>query len=87
VIVLAGVDLVNDHEVAGFFVKRSLPAGTRLITVDTQANPLAPQAYLALKVSKDSEAALFSAVAAGLAGKIPVGRRPAASRRTQCTPW
>ncbi len=29
-----GVDLVDNHQVAGFFVKRALPYGAKLVVVD-----------------------------------------------------
>ena len=35
-----GVNLVDNHEVAGFFVKRALPSGVGLIIVDPEPNPL-----------------------------------------------
>jgi formate dehydrogenase major subunit len=41
-ILVIGADLVKDHQVAGFLVKRSLPTGTKLILVDERSNQLAP---------------------------------------------
>jgi len=39
-VLVAGIDLVKEHEVAGFFIKRSQPHGTKLILVDSSANTL-----------------------------------------------
>jgi formate dehydrogenase major subunit len=39
-ILVAGIDLVKEHEVAGFFIKRSQPHGTKLILVDSGVNSL-----------------------------------------------
>jgi formate dehydrogenase major subunit len=69
-----GVNLADNHEVVGFLVKRILPQGVKLITVDPNANPLDPQADLALhpQVGSDVEfvKGLSAAVVkAGLAKK------------------
>jgi formate dehydrogenase major subunit len=48
-VVLVGTDLVNDHEVAGFFVKRKLSSGTKLILVDSNDNNLENLADVILK--------------------------------------
>ncbi len=37
-VLVAGVDLVKEHEVAGFFIKRAQPHGAKLILVDSEAN-------------------------------------------------
>ena len=39
-VVVVGTDLINAHEVAGFFIKRNLPKGTKLILVDSNINLL-----------------------------------------------
>ncbi|NMC78256.1 MAG: molybdopterin-dependent oxidoreductase [Chloroflexi bacterium] len=76
-VVMAGVDLVNEHEVAGFFVKRIVPLGTRLVTLDAVENPLDALADFALKVKKGAEAQALQGLAAtivklGLAkGELP----------------
>ncbi len=51
-VVSFGVDLVKEHEVAGFMVKRNIPLGTKLIVVDPKANSLDNLAELKLQ-SKD----------------------------------
>ncbi len=65
-VVMAGVDLVNEHEVAGFFVKRILPLGTRLVTVDSVENPLDALADFALKVKKGAETQALQGLAAAI---------------------
>ena len=52
-IVVVGADLIKDHQVAGFLVKRSLPLGSKLILVDTKSNKLASYADAVLEPSKD----------------------------------
>lgn len=51
-VLVAGVDLVKEHEVAGFFIKRAQPRGTKLILVDSQANGLDLAADAAIKPAK-----------------------------------
>jgi formate dehydrogenase major subunit len=51
IIIVAGVDPVNDQPVASFFVKRAIDKGARLIVVDDRANGLAPFAYKNLGMS------------------------------------
>lgn len=57
-IIVVGADLVKDHQVAGFLVKRSLPGGTKLILVDDKTNELAPFADAILEPDKDYSAVL-----------------------------
>jgi len=54
-VVVAGANLVNNHQVAGFFVKRNLLAGTNLIVVDPGENTLDPLADVTLKGKKGSD--------------------------------
>jgi formate dehydrogenase major subunit len=63
---LVGADLAADHEVAGFFVKRRLPAGMNLVVIASEDQPLFAQAQVVLKVQKDTEGAAVSALAAAL---------------------
>ena len=44
-ILVAGVDPVNDQPVASFLIKRALDKGVRLIVIDDKENGLAPFAY------------------------------------------
>ena len=39
-IIVLGADLITDHQVAGFMVKRSQPAGVRLVVVDDADNKM-----------------------------------------------
>ena len=54
-VVAFGVDLVENHQVAGFFVKRTLQGGVKLVVVDPDANGLDPYANTALKASGGSD--------------------------------
>ncbi len=62
-VVLVGTDLLDDHQVAGFFIKRALPMGTQLITIDT--DQLSELAHFELKptAGKDGEVLLGLAAA------------------------
>ena len=57
VVLSLGADLVSDHQVAGFFVKRQLLGGTKLLVVDSQKNALGEFATqtLAIETGKESE--------------------------------
>ncbi len=47
-----GTDLVKEHQVIGFFVKRVLAKGTKLLVVDSKDTPLADLANKAMKYTK-----------------------------------
>jgi len=49
------LDLVDDHQVAGFFVKRQLTDGTKLIVADGKGNKLAEKASLKLDLEAGNE--------------------------------
>jgi NADH dehydrogenase/NADH:ubiquinone oxidoreductase subunit G len=51
-IITIGADLSRDHQVAGFMVKRQLPAGTKLIMLADPKNAFAANADLVLDTSK-----------------------------------
>jgi len=51
-VVTFGVDLEKEHEVAGFFVKRQIPNGVKLIVIDTNPNNLSHWAKVTLKPAK-----------------------------------
>jgi NADH dehydrogenase/NADH:ubiquinone oxidoreductase subunit G len=63
VVLAAGVDLAEDHQVAGFLVKRNLSEGTKLILVDAPGNALSVMAELNLTLSKGSEIDLVKSLA------------------------
>jgi formate dehydrogenase major subunit len=48
-VVAIGVDLANSHQVAGFLVKRNLPNGTKLVSIDPFDNGLHELADYALR--------------------------------------
>jgi len=58
-VVAIGVDLIDNHQVAGFFIKRNLPNGTKLISIDPFGNGLHPLADIALQPEKDTDLELL----------------------------
>jgi formate dehydrogenase major subunit len=50
-----GVNLVENHQVAGFFLKRNVPLGSKLIVVDPQENGLDELAAYILKANAGSD--------------------------------
>lgn len=54
-VVLVGADLVDNHQVAGFLVKRALPNGTKLIVIDPFENGLHDLADYSLRPQKDTD--------------------------------
>ena len=54
-VVAMGVDLVANHQVAGFFVKRGLANGTKLIVIDPFENGLQEVADYALRPQKGTD--------------------------------
>ncbi|MBN1305993.1 MAG: (2Fe-2S)-binding protein [Anaerolineales bacterium] len=83
--VVSGVDLINDHEVAGFFIKRVLPAGIPLVVIDGNGNKMKEIANFnfektsalgkleaALSSGKDQDAALAEAAKMLSIAKKPV---------------
>jgi formate dehydrogenase major subunit len=61
-----GVDLVKEHEVLGFFIKRNIPNGTKLIVVDPVVNSLDMLAEVTLKSGKTVEADLVHGITAAV---------------------
>ncbi len=51
-VVTFGVDLEKEHEVAGFFVKRQLPNGAKLIVIDSNDNSMNHWAKVSIKPAK-----------------------------------
>ncbi len=56
------LDLVEEHQVAGFFVKRQLQNGTKLIVADADENKLADKAVVTLSLKSGEEAAFLNAL-------------------------
>jgi formate dehydrogenase major subunit len=50
-----GLDLVKEHQVAGFFIKRQLLDGTKLIVADSEDNQLSELASVKLPLKKGEE--------------------------------
>ena len=59
-VVAFGIDLVKEHEVAGFFVKRQIPNGSKLIVVDANPNGLSHWAAMTIKPAKGITAELIN---------------------------
>lgn len=58
-VVAIGVDLAKAHQVAGFFVKRNLPLGTRLIVIDPYSNNMSELADYSLQIKPGSDVDLI----------------------------
>jgi formate dehydrogenase major subunit len=65
-VVAVGVDLVDNHQVAGFFIKRNLPNGTKLISIDPFDNGLHPLADIALQPEKNTDLDLLNGLKAAV---------------------
>jgi formate dehydrogenase major subunit len=65
-VLAVGVDLAENHMVAGFLVKRNLPNGTRLVVIDPGENGLDAHANLVLKATKGADIDVLKGIQAGL---------------------
>ncbi|MCS7221437.1 MAG: molybdopterin-dependent oxidoreductase [Anaerolineae bacterium] len=65
-VVVIGADLTENHQVAGFFVKRALPNGIRLIVIDPHENGLQRLAHYALRPKKGTDLELLLGILAGV---------------------
>jgi formate dehydrogenase major subunit len=63
-IITLGADLIRNHEVASFFIKRNLGTNADLVTIDSQDNPLEPLAKKNLKPARGTETDLILGLAA-----------------------
>jgi formate dehydrogenase major subunit len=68
-VLVVGADLQNKHQVAGFFIKRNRPNGSRLIVIDPQENGLEAFADLVIKPGKSGTLELINTLSAALDGK------------------
>jgi formate dehydrogenase major subunit len=68
-----GTDLIDNHQVAGFFIKRNLPKGTKLIVVDPNDNDLHDLADFSLRPKKGSDYDLLLGLMAEI-GQLGVKR-------------
>ena len=60
-------DLGQDHQVAGFFVKRALPSDTKLLVIDQHENSLSKHANKVIKAAKGSNEDVLKALSAAIA--------------------
>ncbi|MFN8414425.1 MAG: molybdopterin-dependent oxidoreductase [Anaerolineales bacterium] len=65
-VLLVGADLSTTHEVAGFYIKRNLPKGTRLIIIDPNENGMEDDANIILKPKAGTDEAVFNAIEAAV---------------------
>ncbi len=63
-VVALGVDLIGNHQVAGFFVKRALPNGTKLVVIDPFENALHDLADYSLRPQQGTDFDLLQAITA-----------------------
>jgi formate dehydrogenase major subunit len=61
-----GVDLVENHQVAGFFVKRGLTNGTKLVVIDPFENGLQELADYALRPQKGTDHDLLRGITSAI---------------------
>ena len=57
-----GTDLTADHQVAGFFIKRAIPNGMKVIPVNYEANGMDAFTPYATKINKGSDLAFVKAL-------------------------
>ncbi|MBN1219412.1 MAG: molybdopterin-dependent oxidoreductase [Anaerolineae bacterium] len=68
-VVAIGVDLVKNHQVAGFFIKRNIPHGTKLISIDPSDNSMHQLADYALQLKEGKDLDLLDGLKAAVEGK------------------
>ena len=66
-VVAVGVDLVENHQVAGFFVKRGLRNGTNLVVIDPFENGLQELADYVLRPQKGTDHDLLRGISSAIA--------------------
>ena len=66
-VVVVGADLTSQQQVAGFFIKRNLVNGTKLVVIDAGNNKLASSAHYALKPMKGGDYELVMGLTAAIA--------------------
>jgi formate dehydrogenase major subunit len=66
VVVVAGANLADNHQVLGFMVKRNLPNGTKLIVIDPGENGFDPFADVKIKSTKGGYADVLKALKAAV---------------------
>ncbi len=63
------LDLVEEHQVPGFFIKRQIPEGIKLIVADGKDNRLAAKAHVRLTLTAGEESAFLAELHKALEGK------------------
>ncbi len=66
-VTVLGADLANDHQVAGFFIKRNLPMGATLIVADSEGTAMGSAAEVAMKIAPGTELDLINGLMAAIA--------------------
>jgi formate dehydrogenase major subunit len=79
VILAFGADIVDDHQVAGFFVKRAIPNGAKLVVVDPAQNPFDLLAEKTLKAAADVD--LIEALCAAV-NQLGLAKKTVATKGT-----
>jgi len=64
-VVAVGADLAANHQVAGFFIKRAIPKGVKLVVIDPFENGLDTRADVALKPKAGTDYDLLIGLMAG----------------------
>ncbi len=65
--IVFGANLIDEHEVAGFFIRRTLQSGKRLIVVDSAKNELGELANCLISPKPGTEMAFVKALGAAVA--------------------
>ncbi len=76
-VMVLSVDLVKDHQVAGFFVKRNLAKGTRLLVLDENENGLDAISNKSIKPGKAAKADVLKGLSAAVV-KLGLAKGPTA---------
>lgn len=81
-VIVIGADLVKSHQVAGFFVKRNLSQGTRLVVIDPFENEMAELADFYLQPAPGMDVEVLQGIMAAInrlgleRGELPAGFTP-----------
>jgi formate dehydrogenase major subunit len=67
VVLSIGTNLIDNHQVAGFLVKRAIPQGTKVVLVDSAQNPLETFAEITLKPGQTDDLNLLEGLCAAVA--------------------
>jgi NADH dehydrogenase/NADH:ubiquinone oxidoreductase subunit G len=68
-VLVLGTDLTEDHQVAGFFIKRNMPHGTKVIMAGCGENAISEIADVVLEPKAENYGELLQALSAALANK------------------